>query len=512
MSNGRHAKGPARWIAIAAAALLVLVAAGLALNRFVSRMIRDRAMQALRDDFGGQLKLKNLSVTVFPHFQLWGEGLTVRYQGRTDLPPLVQVRKFSADGDVISALSRHIRHARLDGLEIQVPPKSERTPRQKQSRTTNHPSLVIDEIETDNAVLRTLPKKADQEPLVWEIRHLTLHDAGASSPMPFRATLVNAKPPGDIETTGKFGPWQTDEPRSSPLDGSYQFRNADLSVFKGIAGILSSQGNFRGVLERIEVQGSTDTPDFAVKVSGNPVHLTTEFHAVVDGTDGDTLLQPVNARFGRSSVVARGGVVETKGEKDKTISLDVVVQDGRLQDLLRLAVKGKPTMTGAVSFRAKLVIPPGDVDVAKKIRLDGQFTAASAHFSNTDIQQKVNQLSHRGQGEPKAPPTGSVASDFTGRFRIAHGMATFEDLAFRVPGVRVALRGSYDLMNQQMDFHGDAKLEAKLSQTTTGFKSFLLKAVDPFFKKNGAGADLPIKVTGTRDQPSFGLELKRHKP
>jgi hypothetical protein len=42
---------------------------------------------------------------------------------------------------------------------------------------------------------------------------------------------------------------------------------------------------------------------------------------------------------------------------------------------------------------------------------------------------------------------------------------------------------------------------------TTGWKSLLLKAVDPFFKKDGAGAVLPIKITGTKSDPHFGLNL-----
>jgi hypothetical protein len=56
---------------------------------------------------------------------------------------------------------------------------------------------------------------------------------------------------------------------------------------------------------------------------------------------------------------------------------------------------------------------------------------------------------------------------------------------------------------------GTLKLDAKLSQTTTGIKSFLLKAIDPLFKKKDAGAVIPIKVTGTRSQPSFGLDVAR---
>ena len=38
-------------------------------------------------------------------------------------------------------------------------------------------------------------------------------------------------------------------------------------------------------------------------------------------------------------------------------------------------------------------------------------------------------------------------------------------------------------------------------------KSFFLKVVDPFFKKQGAGTVLPIRVRGTRDEPKFGLDV-----
>ncbi len=327
--------------------------------------------------------------------------------------------------------------------------------------------------------------------------------------MSFRATLVNAKPPGDIESAGSFGPWQKDDPGGTPVSGTYTFQNADLSVFHGIAGKLSSEGNYQGILERIQVAGHTDTPDFMVKISGNPVHLTTQFQAVVDGTDGDTWLQPVNAQFGHSSLTARGSVEGVKGVKGKTVSLDVTATEGHLEDMLLLGVKGRqPAMTGKISFHTKLVIPPGDIDMAQKLKLDGGFAIGAAHFSELNVQDKVNQLSHRGSGEPKAPETDRVASDFSGQFALDNGLMTFRNLSFRVPGVSVALDGSYGLINEQLDFHGKARLEAKLSQTTTGFKSFLLKAVDPFFEKKNAGAVIPIKIGGTRENPSFGLDLR----
>jgi len=40
----------------------------------------------------------------------------------------------------------------------------------------------------------------------------------------------------------------------------------------------------------------------------------------------------------------------------------------------------------------------------------------------------------------------------------------------------------------------------------TGTKSFFLKAVDPFFRKNGV-TEIPIKITGTKDAPKYELDL-----
>jgi hypothetical protein len=45
---------------------------------------------------------------------------------------------------------------------------------------------------------------------------------------------------------------------------------------------------------------------------------------------------------------------------------------------------------------------------------------------------------------------------------------------------------------------------------TSRWKSWLLKPVDPFFKNEGAGAAIPVKITGTKSEPKFGLDL-HHK-
>jgi hypothetical protein len=87
---------------------------------------------------------------------------------------------------------------------------------------------------------------------------------------------------------------------------------------------------------------------------------------------------------------------------------------------------------------------------------------------------------------------------------------SFSFLHFLIPGTHADMTGQYSLDGNTFDFHGTLKLEAKLSQMTTGWKSILLKPVDPFFHKNGAGTEVPFKITGTRDEPHFGLDF-RHK-
>lgn len=90
---------------------------------------------------------------------------------------------------------------------------------------------------------------------------------------------------------------------------------------------------------------------------------------------------------------------------------------------------------------------------------------------------------------------------------LEQGILSFSDLQFMVPGTHADLTGQYSLDGKTFDFRGNVKLKAKLSRMTTGWKSLLLKPVDPFFQKHGAGTQVPFRITGTRDQPHFGLEL-----
>jgi hypothetical protein len=89
---------------------------------------------------------------------------------------------------------------------------------------------------------------------------------------------------------------------------------------------------------------------------------------------------------------------------------------------------------------------------------------------------------------------------------VSDAAVDFSHLDFGVNGASVDLNGTYNVDSGLIDFHGKLSLTAKLSQTMTGPKSFFLKALDPFFEGKNAGTVLPIKITGTRENPTFGLD------
>jgi len=142
--------------------------------------------------------------------------------------------------------------------------------------------------------------------------------------------------------------------------------------------------------------------------------------------------------------------------------------------------------------------------------LAGTFRVSRAHFTNDKIQNKIDVLSLRSQGKGKLARENvvdNVVSDLSGVFDLGNGVLHFSQLHFEIPGTRVSLTGQYSLDGNQFDFHGKARLDAKLSHMMTGWKSILLKPADPFFSKNGAGTELPVKITGTESEPHFGSDF-----
>src|SRR5262249_1141511 len=142
--------------------------------------------------------------------------------------------------------------------------------------------------------------------------------------------------------------------------------------------------------------------------------------------------------------------------------------------------------------------------------VEGGFTIRQARFADQQTQARIDELSRRGAG--RAAATGSqnpVFSNFDGRVVMSHGTIRFPELRFIVPSPGAELTRRFGLRKQSLDFSGVLRLDAKVSQTTTGIRHWLLMLADPMFAREGGGSAIPIKITGTSRQPSFGIDRHR---
>lgn len=519
--------------------VLLVLALLVSIGTRATPYVRERGIAALNARFKSDVDLKSLHVSVFPRPAIIGQGLVLRHHGRTDVAPLIQIESYSASAGLIGLFGSpmHLRTVDLEGLKISIPPKGQRgfgklrssaaetappkggTPPKESEpakesapakrRRGGPPRLIIDRTVSKSAQLELVPRNKTKLPRLFEIHDLVMYGFGEDQGATFEAVLTNPKPRGLITTQGTFGPWQPDDPGLTPVGGKFAFKNANLNTIKGIAGMLSSVGTYSGVLERIEVKGETDTPDFSVDIAAQPVPLKTRYEAIVDGTNGDTFLNLVEARVFETIIVARGAVVRARDVKGRRITLDVKIENGRIEDVLKFGVKSaKPLMTGRMRLTTKFLLPAGDRDVVDKLELAGTFSLDQARFTNVDIQQRINTLSRRGKGI-LADEGPSVVSRLSSRFTLRDGTISFTDLSFGVPGAIVELAGTYDIRHEALDFQGYLLIDAGLAETTSGFKALLARIAQPLFRRPGGGSKLPIRISGSREKPEFGLDVKR---
>ena len=516
-TDRRHSR---RWVLILFLLLplaVIAVIVGLIADR-AEPILRAEVIETLSTRFKSKVELDTFHVSVLRALEVSGSGL--RIFGETDPQssqpnrPMIEVGQFQFRTSIWNLLHSpvHVATVYVEGLVLNLPPKDKRAQMKNPAPQGGKIRIVVDSLVSDTAQLIINTDKPGKLPRIFAIQSLKMTRVGSNQPMHFEADLINPKPVGNIHSSGNFGPWQADSPRDTPIEGTYSFSHADLSTIKGIGGILSSTGKYAGALDHIVVDGATDTPDFSIAICGKPVSLHTDFHAVVDGTSGDTYLQPLHAKLLDSWLVAVGSIVRTKEPQGHQVELEVVMERGKIDDLLKLAVrKDRPFMTGSVELKTKFDLPPGEPDIADRLQLAGTFQMAKAEFTNPEIQDKVDALSMRSQGKPKLAENHSsdnVDSEFNGTFRLLDGVLSFSQLQYQIPGAQLNLTGNYNLDGNQFDFRGKVRLNAKLSQMVSGWKSILLKPVDPFFRKNGAGTEVPVKVTGTKSELHFGTDFR----
>ncbi len=404
--------------------------------RHAGPILKGRVVETLSTRFNSKVEMDGFNVSLGRGLEVSGEGLRIYppddvVAAGADYPE-ISIKHFEFHSGLRGLFLKpmHVGTVHVTGLEVKIPPRELRQQVSSDEKKAQHKGklkIVVDEIVCDDSRLLIETLKPGKDPKDFELQHITMHNVGPDDPWEYDATLVNAIPKGDIHAKGTFGPWNIESPGDSPVTGKYTFDRADLNTIKGIGGTLSSVGEFDGLLNKIEVKGAADVPDFSLDTANRAMPLHTQFEALVDGTTGDTYLHDVKAKLGQTDFSCKGEVVNVKGQGHIT-NLDVNVPNGRIQDFLELAVKTQPVfLTGRLGMKAQIHIPYGKESISKKMGLKGGFTLGSLHFSNPKVQDKVDMLSLRAQGDPKAAKPGAedVNSRMKGQFVMDKGKMIF---------------------------------------------------------------------------------------
>ncbi len=502
-----------RILLIAVCVIVFLAGTGITLLHHYWRFDQKDIIEILQETVPGtKVTIARFHSTYFIHPGCQAEGLTFLRQAiHPGLPPLVTVQKLTIQANYADLFFRpgHISRILIDGLHIEVPPRGSSAAFETSSMTdsSNSKQTLVEEITAKGAVLEI--GRRENPPLKFEIHEIGLRSVGLGQTMSYRIDLQNALPPGEIQATGKFGPWNSHHVGEIAVSGTYKLDRADLGVFSGIQGILASTGRFGGKLNQIAILGETDMRDFSIKARGHSLPVKSHFEATVNGTNGDVRLTKVDVLFQNTPIQVQGSILGKPPAAGKTAQLELVAPRGRVQDILRPFVKAPaPPMSGPINFRAHVRFSSAQHPFLKAVNLRGDFSIANGRFTAPDTQQSVDRLSARARGiKTTSGDPETVDPTLAGSVSLSGGVAKFSEVSLEIPGARAQMTGSFNVLNEKLDFHGTLKTEVEFSDTTHGIKSLLLKPLNPLFKRKHGGAAIPVEMTGTYAQPHFGMEI-----
>jgi len=493
-----RARFPKTLIILASVTAVLLCAAAVLSVRYWP--FSERAVQEdLAETADSTVTIRRYHPTYFPHPGCILEDVEFRHGGNQFR--LITIPKLIIEGSYSGILTRHVPRITAASAHIFIPPFGAHTEFHSQ-----HSALVVDELVANGTRVEFTSSEPQKHPLVFDVHEALLRSVRWGSPIQYRLKLHNPDPRGELAVEGRFGPWADGHSQDTPMSGTYTFDHADLGVYGGIAGILSSTGKFDGVFKHVTVSGTTDTPDFVVTSGGHPHRLTTRFDAYVDATRGDTFLNRVEARLGRTTLLAQGSIAGSEGRKGKVANLRFTSRHGRIEDLLALFVTAdRSPMSGDMSLVARAELAGGDQPFLERVKLEGKFGIDDGSFK-PGTQKDVNALSAGARGDTKDDPE-TALTDLQGTLDLAGGVARFSDLDFGVPGAKARLHGTYNIVNHRINLHGEMKVDTKISKTASGAKALLLKIMDPLFRKKKKGEIVPVHILGTYEKPQFGLDF-----
>jgi AsmA-like protein len=337
-------------------------------------------------------------------------------------------------------------------------------------------------------------------------KHTRLAPVSGPKAVNFETDLRLPMPPGDVHSEGRLGPWNQRDPFATRVSASYTLHHGDLSFAGGIAGMLESQGMFRGPLRQLDVVGSAAVPDFRVVSANHPAGLTARFHATANGETGETVLHAVALRFGHTEVSGAGTVSGQSPDNEKLTTLTLAVPHGRIEDLLYLLTQAPPRMKGDLTVQTRVAMPDNSEPFLKKLQMQGDFQITNALFTELSTEHALDRIRDRSRHE-QTDYAKAALGKIEGRGVVSGGVARLSHIEFQDPGASAQVAGTFNLLSERVDLRGTAHLDTGLSSAARGLKAFFLKVLSPFFKsRRRKGSTVPIKITGSYGHTSVGID------
>jgi hypothetical protein len=171
-------------------------------------------------------------------------------------------------------------------------------------------------------------------------------------------------------------------------------------------------------------------------------------------------------------------------------------------------------LAGEVNLSTQVTVPPRGKRLLEELALEGDFDISDGHFEKTTTKASADKFSAAASGEKKETHAGPPPADSTegvpvqlrGHVVLRSAIATMTDVLLSIPGADANMHGTFNVISQEIDFHGTVRTNADLSQQTSGIKSMFAKVLDPLFKRK-RGTVVPVVMNGTYRAPHFGLDL-----
>jgi hypothetical protein len=457
----------------------------------------------------------------FPRPGFVATGITIRRKtAPPGLAPLGHIDSMMVEGtwtDLIM-LRQRVELVDITGFHVMVPAIGSNESKQSfpagSANEFSGPDTMIERLVVHKSLLEIM--RTHDKPLLFPIKQVEIRNLHKGDALTYALDMQNPIPTGRILARGSMGPIRGADFPATPISGNFAFMQVNLHDVGEISGTLDARGIFKGTLRSMQVETKTEVPNFAV-TDGRPTPVTGSMQATLAGANGDLDIHAIDLNIGKSSIHAAGSI---KGDV-KATNLDISVEHGRAEDLMRPFLHKEVPIVGQVALKSHAYLGPPGHGFLEKLRLTGSFAVPAEKVTDEQTEKNLSAFSQRAQGKDK-PNTGvesngksaseqDALSSLQGPANIENGVVRTSGLTFNVPGASAKLAGTFRFHDQSVHLTGTLRMDTDISHTSTGFKSFLLKPLAPFFKKKHEGTVIPIAITGLPRHYKVSQDIAHNK-